>query len=802
MSFLDDLNEEQLMAVRETEGPMLVLAGAGSGKTRVLTHKLAHLISTGCAGSREICAVTFTNKAASEMKERISELVRDNYFPYVGTFHSFCARFLRAHGDRRGINPNYSIYDDHDSKAVIRECLEELKVDDETYSRERIRNTISRLKNRLIDASAYAASSIDCESRVTAEIYSLYQSKLRAYGALDFDDLLLETVYVLRQNSEVLGEYGASLKYMLVDEYQDINQAQYELIRLLGSGHRNITVVGDDDQSIYRFRGADMELLFKFEWDFPEAKVIKLERNYRSTGNILLAANHLMQHNKLRKEKNLWTEREGGEEIGFFDAATGKSEAMLIAKAIRWLIRDEGRTFRDFAVLYRTNAQSRLFEEAFVVEAIPYNLVGSLRFYERREIKDLMAYLRLIVNPGDGISLKRIINVPSRGIGKVTLRKIEEMASARGISLLEAASTFAEEVGGSSKVREKLKSLIEVIAGAREHVDSRDAHEILEMVMTGIGYYEYITADGTAESAARGENIDEFVNKVKEFEQGAEDRTLQTFLAHVSLLSDIDLWSEDEGLVNLMTLHCAKGLEFPVVFIAGMEEKLIPHAMCTNDEREIEEERRLCYVGFTRAEDRLFISCARERFERGEIVEHEPSRFIEEIPKDLIKVIEAQSGRAHVRRREAPEFPSRPRQSLFNEGQRVKHEIFGEGTVTGLSGDVAEVEFDNSGVKKIVGSYLTPLGAGQGASSGLSAHADSLSLLPASCASSSPAGAPSLSRGDRVMHREWGKGIVCSLYPNKNEALVSFPKVGLRSVSAKELTSISANLDENIRLQS
>lgn len=763
MDFLNDLNPEQMEAVFHTEGPVLVLAGAGSGKTRVLTYKVAHIISKGLARPGEILAVTFTNKAAAQMKERIANILADLSFPYMGTFHSFCTRLLRLNLDgEAAVTRNFVIYDEADRKIVIKECVKELGIEELSWPPGKIIHRIGGLKNRLTGPDDYSREACDYDSRVLCEIYSLYQKKLTSFNAMDFDDLLMQTVLMLKRDPEILGKYTSQFKYILVDEYQDINSAQYDLLQMLSSVNRNITAVGDDDQSIYRFRGAELGILLRFESDFPDAKLVKLEQNYRSTKLILEAANHLMKHNEMRKQKNLWTTREEGDLIGYYRAPDGRSEARFVALKIRELMKKRMFTYRDFAVFYRTNAQSRLFEEVFIQEGIPYNLVGSLRFYERKEIKDLLAYLRIIVNPSDNISLVRVINVPSRKIGKTTISKIASIAGEKHVSLFEGCKLFVSHM--ASKAGQHVAEFVEIVERGAAMLQSAGALDILRMVIESTGYRDYLLEGGTAEGVAREENVGELLNVVQEFEKISGESTLPMFLSHITLLSDIDLWDEDQGKVNLMTFHLTKGLEFPVAFITGLEERFLPHALSMLNQEDLEEERRLCYVGITRARDVLFISHADTRYTRGEPEVRIKSRFLMEIPGHLLSRIDSERGALPSRL--IPLEPDRRVLQRFSMSDRVRSKVFGSGTVKHVDGDVVTVEFEDGRMRKVVSDYIEP---------------ELVEEKP-------------FHRGDRVRHSDWGSGIICSLYPEQNEVLVSFAGIGTKRVGVPELRLMSSNV--------
>lgn len=712
MDFENSLNEQQLKAVYTTDGPLLILAGAGSGKTRVLMYKIAYLAENGLAKPSEILAVTFTNKAAEEMKERIASMLPGKKFSWIGTFHSFCAKILRMKNDDSWPDKNFIIYDESDKKSVLKEILRSLHLDDKSDkspSAEKFSAIISNMKNRLISPEACDRSTY--EKKLIAKIYTIYQEKLRGYGALDFDDLLVCTYQMLREETPFAESLKNRFKYILVDEYQDINYAQYMLIRELARSE-NITVVGDDDQSIYRFRGADMSIMLKFEEDYPNANVIKLEQNYRSTSTILDAANALMTHNKVRKEKKLWTKGEVGEKISLFKAMDGRGESRFVIRKIKELIKSHGYSYKDFVIIYRTNAQSRLFEEECIREGIPYNLVGSLKFYDRKEIKDLIAYLRLIIDVKDNISLKRIINIPPRGIGSINFSRIEDFAQAQGISLYEACKAMSASGALSAKISQSLQEFTEIIDKAIEISETDGLLELLNFLIEKLAFREYLlTAYKNAEGVAKEENLNEFISVVKEFQENFENGSLSEFLSNIALISDIDVWDDEGGRVSLMTFHLTKGLEFPIAFLTGLEERFLPHFMSSNDESGIEEERRLLYVGITRAQKRLFITNADRRMERGISEQRTPSRFLKEIPSSCISSlamsnIPNSSLKARYLSSTLPDFTNSDSGIELNKGDGVSHKVFGTGRVISVSGDAITVDFIKKGIKTVVKSFL------------------------------------------------------------------------------------------------
>ena len=638
MSIYDTLNPMQKEAVLQTEGPLLILAGAGSGKTRVLTHRVAYLIEEKQVNPWNILAITFTNKAAGEMRERVDQLVGFGAESiWVSTFHSTCVRILRRHIEYLGYNTNFSIYDSDDQKTLMKQVFKAMDVDTKQFKERSVLGTISSAKDKLIGPDEFLLNAgQDFRQRGIGEIYKEYQKRLRKNNALDFDDLIVKTVELFQNNSEILNYYQERFKYIMVDEYQDTNLAQFKLISLLASKYRNLCVVGDDDQSIYRFRGADIGNILSFEETFPGAKVIKLEQNYRSTQNILNAANGVIRHNRGRKDKTLWTANGEGELIRFKQFVTAREEADFVAREIR----DSVYAYQDQAVLYRTNAQSRLLEERCIFYNVPYRLVGGVNFYQRKEIKDILAYLKTIANGVDDLSVLRIINVPKRGIGATTMGKVTIFASEHGMSLYDALRE-ARQIPGIGKAAEKIGTFIGQMESFRARAQSEDytIQDLIEGIMDETGYQQDLEAEGEVESQTRLENIEELVNKAVSYEEDSEHSTLDEFLEQVALVADIDNMDESENRVTLMTLHSAKGLEFPKVYLVGLEDGLFPSMMSINsdDKTDMEEERRLCYVGITRAKNELVITSARQRMVNGETRYCKPSRFLEEVPGELLE---------------------------------------------------------------------------------------------------------------------------------------------------------------------
>ena len=691
MDLLESLNPPQKDAVTHVNGPLLVLAGAGSGKTRVLAHRIAHLVAAAGARPHEILAVTFTNKAAGEMKERVRKLVGEAHSGmWMGTFHSICARILRLEGSRLGIAPGFTIYDEQDQLVLVKQVMADIGMSATRTSPQALLSRISWAKSNLQSPADIPEGTGPFESKV-AQVYSGYEDGLRRSRALDFDDLIAVPVKLFRQFDDVLERNAGRFRYILIDEYQDTNRAQYELVKLLSSRHRNICVVGDDDQSIYRWRGADVTNILNFESDFPDAKVIRLEQCYRSTKTILAASQAVISANRCRKSKDLWTANPVGAKIGVALVQGEEEEGRLIAEMIAGVFSGESRAYSDFVVLYRTNAQSRSVEDALRRKGIPYVIVGGIKFYERREIKDLVAYLRLVANPQDSVSLARVINVPPRGIGDVTLSRLKEFASERGLSLLEALSRLEEIEGVHSGLKTKLRTFADLIAEIRSLGD-RPLGELIGQVVEKSGYLDYLRDQVGVEAISRTENVRELVASGFEFEERADEPTLARFLEEVSLIMDIDLWDDRKEAVSLMTLHNAKGLEFPVVFVAGVEEGLIPHHTSFEDQDELEEERRLFYVGLTRAREMVVISLASGRRGFQGWVPQVASRFLEDIPQEYLEVLtphyaayEKDTYRREPLSRHEPSWDGGD-EKVIRVGARVKHPDWGLGRVVRCEG--------------------------------------------------------------------------------------------------------------------
>ncbi len=646
-NILEGLNDKQYEAVTHTEGPCLVIAGAGSGKTKVLTHKIAYLIGEKGAQPWDILAITFTNKAANEMKERITKLIGEAAKDiWMGTFHSICVRILRRFIDRIGYEKSFIIFDSSDQKTLVKNCLKDLSIDDKMFTDRSVLSEISNAKNAMLEPEQYIASTKgDFRKEKIATVYELYQKRLKENNAIDFDDIINYTIKILMENPDVLEYYANKFKYVLVDEYQDTNKAQFTLITLFASKNGNITVVGDNDQGIYSFRGADISNILNFEKDFPGTIIIKLEQNYRCTGNILKAANAVIKNNEVKYKKELWTQNEEGNLPKVYVADNEYDEGAYIVKQIEHLKREEYYKYSNFAVLYRMNTQSRAIEDIFRRESIPYKIIGGLKFYERKEIKDIIAYLRLIQNSSDNLSLKRIINEPKRGIGKTSLDKIEQIAISNEISMYEVIKN-AEQYG-LNRVYLNSREFINIMEELKNQKDKLNISELIKITLKKSGYTQALQDEKTIEAENRIENLNEFLTVAMEFEEQFAENTLSEFLEGITLSSDIDNLEEEEEAVTLMTLHSAKGLEFPVVFLVGMEEGIFPGYKSISEPQELEEERRLCYVGITRAKENLFLTCSKQRTIFGSTSYNQTSRFLKEIPEELLEGYEEAFGQNH-----------------------------------------------------------------------------------------------------------------------------------------------------------
>ncbi|WP_418747670.1 DNA helicase PcrA [Frisingicoccus sp.] len=730
MSIYETLNPMQQEAVYHTEGPLLILAGAGSGKTRVLTHRIAYLIDEKKVNPWNILAITFTNKAAGEMRERVDDIVGfGSEQIWVSTFHSACVRILRRFADHLGYERNFVIYDTDDQKSVVKEICKRLNIDTKIYKERTIMSAISSAKNEMINAKEYAMNSAgDFAKKRIADVYDEYEKVLYKNNAMDFDDLLVKTVEVLRNNEDVLNYYQERFKYIMVDEYQDTNTVQFRLVSLLAGKYRNLCVVGDDDQSIYKFRGANIYNILNFEKEFPDAKVIKLEQNYRSTQTILDAANSVIRHNKGRKEKTLWTANEVGEKIAFHQYLNEYDEAYQVVDEIARNVSRGKAHYNDYAILYRTNAQSRVLEEKFVARSIPYKIVGGVNFYQRREIKDILAYLKTIDNGRDDLAVRRIINVPKRGIGLTTMNRALEYGEAREMSLFDALEC-CEDIPKIGKAAEKIKGFVNMIEVFRAQSEYITLAELLTNILEETGYIKELEAEDSEVAQGRIENIDELMNKIVAYEEEEEEPTLSGFLENVALVSDIDSLNEAEDYVMLMTLHSAKGLEFPYVYMCGMEDGLFPSYMTivNDDPEEIEEERRLCYVGITRAKKKLTMTFAKSRMVRGSTQFNMISRFVREITPELFDLgakPEKKKQESHIqrpsdfsRKQAAKKVTSYGKAFEVNKasaldytvGDMVRHVKFGVGTVINIVDGGRDyevtVDFEKSGVKKMFASF-------------------------------------------------------------------------------------------------
>lgn len=720
---LEALNPEQLEAVEHGNGPLLIFAGAGSGKTRVITYRIARLLREGTPPYR-ILAVTFTNKAAREMRERVEQLVGGESAKgmWLGTFHSLCARLLRIEGAAIGIDPNFVIYDDGDQMSLIREVLKQKNLDEKSLQPRGILNEISSAKEKLLTPEQYAQKAGGFFEKVTADVYKSYQSQLQKANALDFDDILFCAVRLLEQRADVREKLQERFLHVLVDEYQDVNFAQYRIIQLISERHRNIVVVGDDDQSIYAWRGADVSLILRFGSDHPDAKIVKLERNYRSTQRILDAANAVIAKNRSRAPKRLWTDNRQGAAISLTQVGTEQDEGRTVADAILKDVRTGRRKYGDFAVLYRTNAQSRVLEEAFLTMRIPHVLIGGQRFYERKEIKDLLAYLRLTLNPRDDVSVKRVINVPARAIGPGAMQQIEQYASERELTLFEALDTQDAQALLAKKAASGVRAFVGAVRHAQEFGERHEITQALRALMEESGYIAMLREERTEEALGRLENLQELLNVTAEYEATADEPTLAGFMENVSLVADVDNLAEGGDAVTLMTLHSAKGLEFPVVFLVGLEEGVFPHSRSLMSDTEIEEERRLAYVGITRAREELHLYHAHRRALYGQPNFNRRSRFVDDIPQELLDTsspfgFEPDPRVRSVRQERVGSYVvTEPRSeplrkpewtSPFDVGDRVRHAKFGMGVVVAcapLKDDVeVTVAFPGvTGVKKLV----------------------------------------------------------------------------------------------------
>ena len=757
---LEGLNDKQYEAVVKTEGPCLVIAGAGSGKTKVLTHKIAYLIQEKGAKPWDILAITFTNKAANEMKERIANLVGDQAKDiWMGTFHSICVRILRKFIDRIGFDSSFIIFDTSDQRTLVKGCLKDLAVDDKMFTDRNVLSEISNAKNEMLEPDQYKVrANGDFRKEKIADIYELYQKRLKENNAIDFDDIINYTIKILIENADILDYYSNKFKYVLVDEYQDTNKAQFTLVTLFASKNGNITVVGDNDQGIYSFRGADISNILNFERDFPGTKIIKLEQNYRCTGNILKAANSVIKNNEVKYKKELWTQNDEGNLPKVYQADNEYDEGSYIVEQIEHLKREEYYKYSDFAILYRMNTQSRAIEDILRRENIPYKIIGGLKFYERKEIKDIIAYLRLIQNSNDNLSLKRIINEPKRGIGKTSLDKIEQLAMVNEISMYEVIKN-AEQYG-LNRVYLNSREFVNTIEELKAKRDELSISELIKETLKKSGYTKALENENTIEAENRIENLDEFLTVAIEFEEEFAENGLSDFLEGITLSSDIDNLEDEEESVTLMTLHSAKGLEFPVVFLVGMEEGIFPGYKSISEPRELEEERRLCYVGITRAKENLFLTCSKQRTIFGSTSYNPVSRFLSEIPEELLDGHEEAFGKTNN-----------------------KTDMFKDSNYSWTYGSK-----DNGSIKIYKVNEKVPVGtASKNANTGFVFRTAESFLNNLTKKTSNNVDLSKYEAGVRVYHKKFGEGTINIVEPEGDDLKVdiNFDKVGHKRLMAK-----------------
>ncbi|MCW2277973.1 DNA helicase PcrA [Heliophilum fasciatum] len=783
---LDSLNPVQREAVLHQDGPLLILAGAGSGKTRVLTHRIARLIEQAHVSPYNILAITFTNKAAKEMQERLDGIIGPAArHIWVSTFHAACVRILRRDGDKIGYGREFVIYDSDDQLRLIKDCMKELQIDEKRFAPQAVRAQISNAKNQLLDPPAYERRAYDFGEQTAAKVYHLYQRKLRANMAMDFDDLLMQTVTLFRQHADVLQYYQNKFQYIHIDEYQDTNHAQYIWVKLLAEKFRNLCVVGDDDQSVYGWRGADIQNILDFEKDYPEATTLKLEQNYRSTSHILTAANSVVRHNRGRKEKQLWTENPSGTLIRTYVGESEKDEAYYIAQRIEELV-GQGRRYNDMALLYRTNAQSRALEDQLMRSGIPYRIFGGRGFYERKEIKDIIAYLRLISNPADGVSLRRIINVPKRGIGDTSVQKLFDYAASQDWTASEALRRVAE-VPGLSRAVKLIQAFDRLISDLRAQAPNLLVTQIVQRMLDMTGYLRELELEKTEEAKSRIENVKEFFSVTQEFDQRSEEKTLEEFLSGVSLIADTDNYAEEDDAVVLMTMHSSKGLEFPVVFLTGMEDNLFPSSRSIHEEKLMEEERRLCYVAITRAREELYLTRALCRQIFGNTVSYRASCFFEEIPAELLEDV-------------SPARPSRWGGSSW--GQRSAYS--GTAAVAAVAGSTGSFKPAEPATGVGLGSRSgsgTGIGLGTAATAkpvaiakpavatpGARTTGDPLLTTRQATATAEPSdGSEGYRVGDKVQHGKFGVGVVVKVngHGDDQEINVAFTGQGIKKLLVK-----------------
>lgn len=806
MDIFSGLNQAQQEAVACLEGPLLIMAGAGSGKTRVLTYRIANLLEHGVR-PYSILAITFTNKAAAEMRERVEKLIgSDARDIWLSTFHSFCSRFLRREIEATGkYKSNFVIYDSSDSQTVVKKVLKEMNLDEKQYSPGSIRNAISKAKNQMLDAKAFEAQAMDFYQKKVSAVFTAYQKMLQENNALDFDDLLLEAVALLQNNPQILEKYQRRFQYVLVDEYQDTNGAQYLLTKLLAGGYRNLCVVGDADQSIYGWRGADISNILNFEKDYPDARTILLEQNYRSTKTILAAANAVIEHNENRKKKKLWTGNAQGETITTYMASDERDEANYIADNVTKQHELFNIPYGEMAILYRTNAQSRVLEEAFMRRGMPYTMVGGLKFYDRMEIKDITAYLRVLYNPMDSVSLLRIINVPKRGIGQSTIDKLTVFAIENNLSLLEIIANeevLAQVPGLTARSINPLLKFSQLLFQLMDRAEKLAVSDLIEEVINASGYLTALKndkAEKKLENESRIENLQEFVGVAKDFEKNTQDEpNLENFLSNIALLSDIDDSNLEEEKVIMMTLHAAKGLEFPVVFMAGMEEGIFPHSRTLMEPLELEEERRTCYVGITRAQRKLFMTYAQMRTIYGRTNYSEPSRFLEEIPEELLQQLQYRADSRHTDNSYGRNFSFGGRDdyaaSSFTAASRQRNGYSGYGGYnSGSQSGFGQGSHPSNAAQPHFNSNI-PAHKGQ-PMSGLEALKALQGINPAA-ASGIQIGAKTLAKpdlsikwqhGDKAMHSKWGTGTVIGVAGEGEEVQlqINFPGIGVKKLMQK-----------------
>jgi DNA helicase-2/ATP-dependent DNA helicase PcrA len=706
----DGLTDAQREAVTHVDGPLLIIAGAGSGKTRVITRRVAYLIAQGVA-PHAIAAITFTNKAAGEMKSRISATMPrpirdfgrlDQPWPMICTFHSLCLRILKHYAPQIGLPPNFTIFDTADQNKLIKEAIKLLDISSTNFPPSTVHGTISNAKNKLLTPEAYADAARDFYPRTVARIYAKYQKLLTQNNALDFDDLLMRTAQALRDHPNVLAELQERFRYLLIDEYQDTNHVQYILAHALALRHRNICVVGDPDQSIYAWRGADIQNILDFETDYPDAKIVRLEQNYRSTKTILAIASQLIANNRRRKDKKLWTENDQGESATVFLCQDEHDEADVVMRQLREFHDDHGYAWNQMAIFYRMNALSRVMEDALRRANIPYQIARGVEFYNRKEIKDVLAYLRTVVNPADEVSLTRIINVPTRGLGDAAVKKMTDFAAVRGMTLWETLEQAESVPNLSPRAVKSAEQFVQLVASWRQHAGRSAVRNIIERILRESGYEEFLKKDAADDEREQLANVEELISSAAEYDQGNPEGSLGDYLGIISLVSDADHMQGADGAVTLMTLHAAKGLEFPVVAMIGMEDGILPHARSREDHHQLEEERRLCFVGITRAQERLLLSKAKVRTVRGSRMSTISSPFLQELPLESLKVLD-RTGLRDLEPRFVPDEPLAG--SGFRVGQRVRHPIFGMGRITELSdtssGARAIIEFDRAGIKRL-----------------------------------------------------------------------------------------------------